>query len=407
LQEDQRCRRLSVVGGSAIGENVLVIIPSWLDDAMHALAGEFVRHATALGIPSSISAIDGPGLLRERMQYSASRPSNDQTSDHRTCMSGSTSNSDSTNMSATASTRTSMSGNSHILPTRDSWIAITLSRPSDFAALPAWLGDGTEPLMLTVAQSWPEVASIVASVVRQRSSMELVEQGRLLSLAVASLSEAQHTHGHCSTDRTLGGAPRKSIDELRVLDLTALWAGPLCGRLLSQLGAHVTKVESTGRPDALRNGSPQFFKALNANKSTHTIDITRPFGIEELRTHINTADIVIESSRPRALEQLGIFANQVVQSGGPRIWASITGYGRSTECRDRVAFGDDAAFAAGLVHRDANNNPIFVGDAIADPITGITAANEILKALATNTHGVLDISLVGAARSVNAFRPKQ
>ena len=104
------------------------------------------------------------------------------------------------------------------------------------------------------------------------------------------------------------------------------------------------KAESVQRPDNLRDGRPDLYDELNDNKEHVTFDWSRP---DELRALIADADVVVESSRPRALEQLGIVAADILAAGdGPRVWTSITGYGRAS---NRVAFGDDAAVAGGLV----------------------------------------------------------
>ncbi len=76
------------------------------------------------------------------------------------------------------------------------------------------------------------------------------------------------------------------------------------------------------------------------------------------------------------------------------MWASITGYGRTV---DRVAFGDDAAVAGGLVAYDEDGAPMFKGDAIADPLTGIATYDAIRDALTAETPSLLDISMAGVA----------
>ncbi|WP_262402092.1 CoA transferase, partial [Actinomadura sp. CNU-125] len=87
------------------------------------------------------------------------------------------------------------------------------------------------------------------------------------------------------------------------------------------------------------------------------------------RARGRSADIVIEASRPRALARFGLDASAAVAAG--TTWVSIGAYGRDA---DRVGFGDDVAAACGLVRREPDGTPLFCGDAIADPITGLTAA---------------------------------
>ena len=85
-----------------------------------------------------------------------------------------------------------------------------------------------------------------------------------------------------------------------VVDLSALWAGPLCGHLLHLCGADVIKVESDTRPDGARFGNAAFFGLLNQGKRSVGLDLTRHEGRKTLRQLIDRADVVIESSRPES-----------------------------------------------------------------------------------------------------------
>ena len=105
------------------------------------------------------------------------------------------------------------------------------------------------------------------------------------------------------------------------------------------------KVESPDRPDGARRGPAAFFDLLNGRKRSMALDFRQPDGATMLRALLGRADVVIEASRPRALEQLGIHAVDEVRNGGPQVWVSITGYGRR-DAAARVAFGDDAAARA-------------------------------------------------------------
>ena len=140
---------------------------------------------------------------------------------------------------------------------------------------------------------------------------------------------------------------------LTVVDLSSLWAGPLCGQLLAAAGARVIKVESTTRPDGARHGPKAFFELMHRGKEFLAFDFSTTAGRAALADVLGAADVVIEASRPRALEQLGIIA----ASSPARVWLSITGYGRDLPVR--VAFGDDAAVAGGLVAY-AEQGPVFI-----------------------------------------------
>ena len=104
---------------------------------------------------------------------------------------------------------------------------------------------------------------------------------------------------------------------------------------------------------------------------------------------------MIEASRPRALEQLGIVAADLL-AYGPTVWLSITGYGRQAPARDWVAFGDDAAVAGGLVVWD-ETGPCFCADAVADPLTGLVATLATLDALRHGRTVLLDVAMAVVA----------
>ena len=267
----------------------------------------------------------------------------------------------------------------HLLSAKDGWIAVSLARPSDVDSVPAWLGT-------------PDLNAVQDQLVA-----DLVAQAELLGMPVAAVGEfhgpaiVRHAFQRIApTCRT----PGTRSSRLGVIDLSSLWAGPLCTRMLAEAGAYVVKVESTSRPDGARAGSREFYRRLNGRKTHVALDLSTAAGVEELRDLINNADVVVESSRPRGLEQLGIVASDFLQQDdGLRVWASITGYGRSS---NRVAFGDDAAVAGGLV----KPGPDFVGDAVADPLTGLRAAGAIFEALEGDQPCLLDIAMAGVAREV-------
>jgi len=129
----------------------------------------------------------------------------------------------------------------------------------------------------------------------------------------------------------------------RVIDLSALWAGPLCSNLWQAAGAEVIKVESSQRADGARSGSRAFFEQLNRGKESVVLDLHRPSGQQALRDLLSQADIVLEASRPRALRQMGIIAEELVGETPNLSWVSITGYGRREPQANWIAYGDDRA----------------------------------------------------------------
>jgi crotonobetainyl-CoA:carnitine CoA-transferase CaiB-like acyl-CoA transferase len=93
------------------------------------------------------------------------------------------------------------------------------------------------------------------------------------------------------------------------------------------------------------------------------------------------------------LRQLGVVPEEVVAATPGKVWVSITGYGRDDNAAERVAFGDDAAVAGGLVAWDASGAPVFCGDALADPLTGLCAAAGVAGALARGGGVLLDVAM--------------
>jgi crotonobetainyl-CoA:carnitine CoA-transferase CaiB-like acyl-CoA transferase len=153
-----------------------------------------------------------------------------------------------------------------------------------------------------------------------------------------------------------------------------------------------------GRPDGARSGAPGFYDLLHAGHASVALDLTSPGGRDALLRLIGQADLVLESSRPRALRQLGIDAEEAVAAGTS--WLSITAYGRTGPWAGRVGFGDDVAAAAGLVVRDAEAGAdagadavLPCGDALADPLTGVHAAVAAAAALRGERACLLDVSM--------------
>jgi crotonobetainyl-CoA:carnitine CoA-transferase CaiB-like acyl-CoA transferase len=182
-----------------------------------------------------------------------------------------------------------------------------------------------------------------------------------------------------------------------VVDLTALWSGPVCAHLLGRCGAQVIKVEDAGRPDGARLGDPWLFEQLHDGHDGAVLDFSSPAGRRALGDLIDSADVVLEASRPRALDALGFGPEPFLAARPGRTWVSITGYGRSGPRSNWVAFGDDAAAAAGLVAWPDRHSPVFCADAVADPITGLLAAVGALASMATGGGHLVDTSLVASA----------
>jgi hypothetical protein len=260
-------------------------------------------------------------------------------------------------------------GGSRLMPTRDGgWFALTIIRAEDRELLPAlFLDDGFDI---------HDPEAIAAQALRHDCA-DLVERGRLLGLPVASADE---TPVSPPVEVLATGARRERAAGHRplVIDLSAIWAGPLAGHLLWLTGAEVVKVESETRPDLIRRDDPATFDLINQGKNSVLVDLKNEEQRDALIALIRRADFVIESSRVRALLQLGIDAGALVRETPGLVWLSVTGHGATGEAAMWTGIGNDCGVAGGLSRAlaDACGEIGYVGDAIADPLTGITGALE-------------------------------
>jgi hypothetical protein len=278
--------------------------------------------------------------------------------------------------------RAPRSANGSFRPLRasDGWIGVTLSRPWDASALPALIEGPVQGDM------WRAVATWAAA----RTSTGAADRAQLLDIACAPIA-ARPAERPVEPFKLTDYGSRQVTRTPIVLDLTSLWAGPLCAHLLGLCGGRIIKVESTQRPDTGRQATPGFFDLLHGGHESVALDFTSDTDRDRLHRLLRSADIVLESSRPRALRQLGIAADSFAAAG--TIWVGISAYGRQ-DARARVGFGDDVAAAAGLVASDpARELPIPCGDAIADPLSGTIAALAALAAARSGRSCLIDVSM--------------
>ncbi|MCZ4314801.1 CoA transferase [Comamonadaceae bacterium G21597-S1] len=303
----------------------------------------------------------------------------------------------------------SAGGQSRLMRAADGWVAVTLAREDDVRSVQAWLGCAPPD------NTWDAVTDVV----RTRRVRDLVLQGRLLGLPVAQLPWAVICKARRRSEPRAQAAGRFPVRVVRgegagtpglrtadgrrripmVLDFSSLWAGPLCGHLLGRSGARVIKVESTRRLDGARS-TPALFDLLHHGQEMLALDFQDTRDLAALRRLVAQADMVIEASRPRAFAQLGLAASDCMRSNPRLTWVGITAYGREGERANWVGFGDDVAAAAGLVECDSAGAPCFVGDAIADPLTGIAAAIAAMESHVDGGGVLLDVAM---ARVASAF----
>ncbi len=275
-----------------------------------------------------------------------------------------------------------------LLECADGYLAINLPRDEDWPLAQAWLEHELS--------GWDEVAELI----RNKNSEKLIGRARELGLAVSTAEPLFNTGSLPVLDSLEESLRHEKKTAPLVIDLSVLWAGPLAASLLQHAGARVIKVESEQRLDGAREGNKEFYEMLNQGKETLLLDLKSKSGITALSKLIQQADIVIESSRPRALKQLGIDADQCVANNPEMVWLSITAYGRQEPNANWIGFGDDVGVAAGLstMLQELTGETIFCGDAIADPLTGVHAALYAYHQHLSGNGGVLDVAMHAVVR---------
>jgi crotonobetainyl-CoA:carnitine CoA-transferase CaiB-like acyl-CoA transferase len=233
-----------------------------------------------------------------------------------------------------------------------------------------------------------------------------------------SIDEALH-HERGDRRRPTVGSPGLPFQGVRVLDMTAYWAGPLTGHLLALLGAEVIHLESSTRPDGARlvGGLPQtedrfwergpIFAALNTNKKSMTIDFRDPRGVDLVRRFITTCDVVVENYTPRVLDQLGLGYETLRTDRPDLVMLRMPGFGLDGPWRDLAAFAFVIEDASGLTWLTGHPDllpfePYCVGDSNA----GLHALYGLMLALEhrerTGEGGVVEAAMVDAAVNVAA-----
>jgi len=276
----------------------------------------------------------------------------------------------------------------------DGWFAVNLARDEDRELTPAWMRSER------ISDPWRLIAEESAG----RTVADLIADATLLGLPAAGVGEVV-CESFAAPTLPLG-APGRPAGPLRVLDLSALWAGPMCGAILGEMGAEVTKLESSRRLDPTAQSTPEFFRRLNGRKSLRQLDFQTADGRAALREAILAADVVITSARPRAFVGLGLEPEAIFAAKPQLTWVAITGYGWSGRGAERVAFGDDAAAAGGLVRWTRTGEPRFLGDALADPVTGLAAAIGALSAIVAGGGVLVDIAMARCAAAAAALRAR-
>jgi crotonobetainyl-CoA:carnitine CoA-transferase CaiB-like acyl-CoA transferase len=193
-----------------------------------------------------------------------------------------------------------------------------------------------------------------------------------------------------STPRGQAALP---LDGVRVVDMTAVWAGPYGTRFLADMGAEVIKVEGPSFADPVRTmtGARQapeinqssYFNEYNRNKLGVSLDIKQPEGMEALRRLIAVSDVFIENWSSGVAERLGLGFSELRKLNPRIISVSMPGFGHSGPDAERVGFGPTIEQMGGLVALQGyeGGEPHRSGISYGDPVAGTVAAGAVAMAL--------------------------
>jgi crotonobetainyl-CoA:carnitine CoA-transferase CaiB-like acyl-CoA transferase len=207
------------------------------------------------------------------------------------------------------------------------------------------------------------------------------------------------------------------LQGIRVLDFTAMLAGPHCTRLMADLGAEVIKVEGPegdlirGRAP-LRDGHSTYFGALNCGKKSLAIDLKSGAAKEIIYGIARVCDVVVENFRPGVMARLGFDYATLAQHNPKIVYCSISGYGQSGPGATRAAYAPIVHAASGfdaanLSYQTEQDYPASTGIFTADILSGAYAFGAIQAALVHRERSgqgqAIDVSLMDSMLNLMVF----
>lgn len=184
------------------------------------------------------------------------------------------------------------------------------------------------------------------------------------------------------------------LQGVRVLDLSRVFAGPMCGMVLADFGADVIKVEHPGRGDdtrdwGLRIGKTEttYYNSMNRSKRSITVDLQTPEGVKIIHDLLLQCDVVIQNFKTGGAEKLGLGYEQLKALKPGLIYCSVAGYDSSGPEAKRPGYDLVIQGETGLMalNGEASQPPLKFGVAVVDLMTGMYAAQAVLAALFQRT----------------------
>jgi crotonobetainyl-CoA:carnitine CoA-transferase CaiB-like acyl-CoA transferase len=202
------------------------------------------------------------------------------------------------------------------------------------------------------------------------------------------------------------------LDGLRVLDLSRVLAGPYCTMVLADLGADVIKVERPGTGDETRGWGPPYaggesayYLAVNRGKRSCAIDLSTDGGRRLAFELCVRADVVIENFKIGTAARMGLDRASVAERNPRVVYCSITGFGSRRRPAGRPGYDFVAQAESGImsITGEPDGEPMKVGVAMVDVLTGLHAAVAILAAVNRGEGDQIEVSLLdsGLAGLIN------
>ena len=198
----------------------------------------------------------------------------------------------------------------------------------------------------------------------------------------------------------------QTLEDVCVLDLTRVVAGPYAGAILGDLGANVTKIEIPGSGDDSRgygpykNGESMYYANLNRNKKGITLNLKSEAGKEILRELVKKSDVLIENYRPGVMDRLGLGYEELKKINPRLIYGAISGFGSYGPYAKRPGYDIISQGMGGLmsITGEEGGAPTRSGNAMGDILGGMNLVIGVLAALhareRTGAGQRVDISLV-------------
>jgi formyl-CoA transferase len=180
------------------------------------------------------------------------------------------------------------------------------------------------------------------------------------------------------------------LQDVRVIELGQLLAGPFCAQLLGDYGAEVIKVEEPRRGDPMRewgrekpHGKSLWWPVIARNKKSVTLNLRSEAGQQVLRDLVADADVLVENFRPGRMEAWGLGYDELAAINPRLILVRVTGFGQSGPYAERAGFGSIGEAMGGLryIVGEPDGPPVRVGLSIGDTLAGTMGAMGALVAL--------------------------